>query len=240
LEKGVATALIGPSGAGKSTIINLLCRLLEPTAGRILVDGVPLGEIDPVQWRSRIGFAGQDVDLVDGSLAENIRYGAPDASAAEIAEAARLADIYEFVVGLPQGFETKVGSSGLGLSGGQRQRIGLARALVRRPDLLILDEATNAVDTVSEATILELLMACPWKPTVLVVSHRANTLACCQKGVVLDNGRVVEAGPLNGLRTYKAMLSGAGLLKANSAEAHGPGASQASGGFVSLDAHHRS
>jgi len=207
LESGRAIALIGRSGSGKSTVINLLCRLLEPTSGRILVNGIPLTEIDPTTWRDRLGFSGQDADLIDGSLADNIAYGAPGATREDVIEAARLADIDSFLQSLPEGYDTLVGLGGVGLSGGQRQRIGLARALIKKPDILILDEATSAVDGISEAAILALLKECPWKATVLVVSHRASTLASCDDGVVLADGEVVEVGPLAQLDAYRQMTA---------------------------------
>ncbi|GLQ53667.1 ABC transporter ATP-binding protein [Devosia nitrariae] len=202
IRPNVATALLGRSGAGKSTIVNLLCRLIEPTQGRILVDGVDLSQIDPVQWRAGLAIAGQDIGLVDGTVAENIAYGAPDATMADIVEAARRADAHDFISALPQSYECLVGNRGLGLSGGQRQRIGIARALVRRPRLLILDEATNAVDAVSEAAIMSLLDE---PMTIILISHRESLLALCEDAIVLEQGRVVEWGPLRTLRDKPAV-----------------------------------
>jgi subfamily B ATP-binding cassette protein MsbA len=206
LNQGRTTALIGLSGSGKSTIVALLCRLLEPTEGRILVGGSPLDDLNPRSWRARLGLAGQDVDLIDGTIRENIDYGDPGADLSAIVEAARLADIHEFIDGLPDGYNTRVGTRGLGLSGGQRQRVGLARAFLRRPDVLILDEATNAIDGLSEAAILSLIRNSGWKPTTLVVSHHASTLAFCDDGVVIDRGTLVESGPLRELAASRQML----------------------------------
>jgi ABC-type multidrug transport system fused ATPase/permease subunit len=203
-----ATALIGPSGAGKTTVVNLLCRLLDPTSGRIIVDGVDLKEIDPFPWRSRIGLAGQDIELIDGTVAENIAYGHAQATFKQIAEAAGLADAHGFIDALPDGYATRVGSRGLSLSGGQRQRIGLARALVRNPEILILDEAMSAVDWMSETAIVSLLRGRLKGTTVIIISHRASTLACCEEGVVIEAGRLLEAGPLNRLRAYQRMVAG--------------------------------
>ena len=205
IPKHRSTALIGRSGAGKSTIANMLCRLLEPTSGRITVAGVDLAHIDPITWRARIGVAGQDIDLVEGSVAENIAYGAPGAAFEDIVRAARLADADSFIGELPNGYRTDVGSRGLSLSAGQRQRIGLARALVRKPEILILDEAINAVDGISEITIMSLLRDRSWDKTTIVISHRQSTLACCEEGIVLEKGRVIESGPLRGLAYYNKM-----------------------------------
>jgi ATP-binding cassette, subfamily B, bacterial MsbA len=200
-----ALAVLGPSGAGKSTLVNLLCRLLEPTAGRITLDGRDVAEIDPESWLSQVALAGQDIDLIDASIADNIAYGVPDATSGRIEEAAKLADADHFIRGLPEGYATNVGSRGSSLSGGQRQRIGIARALLRDPELLILDEATNAVDGISEAAIMTLIERRAGRKLTVVISHRPSTIASCQDGVVLEGGRVVEAGPLAGLSFFAQM-----------------------------------
>jgi subfamily B ATP-binding cassette protein MsbA len=150
-------------------------------------------------------MAGQDIDLVEGTVTENIAYGMPGVDEAEIVQAARLADADHFIRGLPQGYGTRVGNRGMSLSGGQRQRIGLARALVRKPEILILDEATNAVDGISERAILSLLRGRSRGTMTIVISHRQSTLACCADGIVLEDGRVSESGPLRSLRFYHGM-----------------------------------
>jgi subfamily B ATP-binding cassette protein MsbA len=205
LHPNRSIALIGRSGAGKSTIVSMLCQLLQPASGRISAAGIDLAKIDPVSWRRRIGMAGQDIDLVEGTVAENIAYGVPDAGEAEIVEAARLADADSFIRTLPDGYDTRVGNRGMSLSGGQRQRIGLARALVRKPEILILDEATNAVDGISERAIMSLLRDRSRGIMTIVISHRQSTLACCEDGIVLEDGRVSESGPLRNLRFYHGM-----------------------------------
>ncbi len=195
LRRGRAIALIGSSGAGKSTILNLLCRLLEPTSGSITADGQPLSQLKLEDWLDTIAVAGQDIELVDGTIADNIAYGRPDMTRAAIVAAADDAQA-GFIHDLPHGLDTLVGARGLSLSGGQRQRLGLARALARKPDLLILDEATNAVDLETEDGILDTITRLPPHTTVLVVSHRPSTLAFCDDAVVLEKGRVVRSGPL--------------------------------------------
>jgi len=206
IDPGTTTALIGKSGAGKTTLINLLCRLAEPTCGALCHGDVPLAELDPALWRDRIAIAGQDTDLLDGTVAENIAYARPDASREEIEDAAKTAGAARFIANLPAGYATRLGLEGLNLSGGQRQRIGLARALLRKPDLLILDEATSAVDAISETEIMTLLKERRHFRTALVISHRRSTLAACQRGIVLRDGRVVEVGPLRDLSYYEEMV----------------------------------
>ena len=208
LRRGRSTALIGPSGAGKSTVINLLCRLLEPTSGTIKVDGQPLSRIRVSDWLSRIAIAGQDIDLIDGTIAENIMYGrgAIDPATMELAVRSARAD---FIFDLPQGLDTVVGPRGISLSGGQRQRISIARALARNPEILILDEATNAVDQVTENELSNIFQTLSKSITIIVISHRPNTLAFCDDAVVLERGNVVEAGPILSTAAFRAMQVGA-------------------------------
>ncbi|MDX0413313.1 ABC transporter ATP-binding protein [Sinorhizobium medicae] len=189
IRSGRSTAIIGRSGAGKTTIVNLLCRFVEPDEGCILVDGVPLSEIDPIQWRRQIAVASQDLELVDGSILENITYG-QSATFVEAERAAKLAEAHGFIEQLPQGYQTVVGYRGASLSAGQRQRIALARALVRDPAILILDEATNAVDGLSEAAIVETLRLRAGRRTTIVISHHRSTISFCDDVVVLGSGHV--------------------------------------------------
>ena len=189
LPKGRSTAIIGRSGAGKTTIVNLLCRFVEPDGGNILVDGTPLNQIDPMQWRRQIALASQDLELIDGTILENITYG-HSASLEEVRNAARLAEAHEFIEKLPDGYETVVGYRGATVSAGQRQRIALARALVRDPEILILDEATNAMDGLSEAAIVETLKSRAGRRTTIVISHHRSTISFCDEVVILQDGRV--------------------------------------------------
>ena len=206
IPDGTVTAVLGQSGSGKTTLINLLCRLVRPQSGLITFAGHSLDSVDPANWRSQIGTAGQDIGLMNGTIRSNILYGRPDASEEELLEAASVAGAAEFIAQLPEGFDTVLHESGLSLSGGQRQRIALARALIRKPLLLILDEATNAVDTLSENEIIRVLGERNFFRSALIISHRPSTLAHCEQGIVLRNGRVVEAGKLDDLDYFSTMF----------------------------------
>ncbi len=194
VRAGVTTALVGPSGAGKSTVVGLLLGLARPTRGTIAVDGVPLDAIELASWRARVAVVGQDLPLLDATVAENIAYGSI-ADEAAIAAAARRADADAFIRALPGGYATRIGDDGVRLSGGQRQRIALARALYRDPDVLVLDEATSEVDGISAALIARTLAEFGRGRTVIVVSHGAATVEAADDVVVLDAGRVCASGP---------------------------------------------
>ena len=194
IRRGETLALVGGSGAGKSTLINLLCRISDPTNGEILVDGVVLAEIDLECWLSRIGFAGQDAELRPGTIRDNIAYGDPDAPPERIYAAALQAHIHDFIVTLPEGYNTLVGVRGTQLSGGERQRIALARALLRNPEILILDEATNAVDNLTEAAIRQTLETLSGRVTTIIVAHRLSSTRQADRIVVMNDGRIAEVG----------------------------------------------
>jgi ATP-binding cassette subfamily B protein/subfamily B ATP-binding cassette protein MsbA len=194
LPRGSTMALVGPSGAGKSTIADLLVGLHEPSRGRVLVDGLDLRSIDLASWQQRIGVVSQDTFLFNLSLAGNIAFGTPGASNAHIQQAAQLAHAAGFIEDLPEGYDTVVGERGFRLSGGQRQRIALARAILRDPDLLILDEATSAMDSESERLVQEALEGARQERTVLVIAHRLSTVVNVDQIVVLERGRIVERG----------------------------------------------
>lgn len=195
LEAGRVNAIVGDSGAGKSTLIHLLCRLHDPQAGAVRADGIDLRELDLPSWRQRIAFAGQDAELLSGTVRFNIAYGVDEASDEAIEEAAKVAQAHEFIVTLPGGYDAEVGPRGTRLSGGQRQRIALARAILCRPDILILDEATNAVDGVTETAIQSALQRFSRDTTVVLVAHRLNTLKRAQHVIVMKDGQVVQQGP---------------------------------------------
>ncbi|HVW85372.1 MAG TPA: ABC transporter ATP-binding protein [Bryobacteraceae bacterium] len=189
------TAIAGGSGAGKSTLVQLLCRFYDPTDGMICIDGVPLQNLDLESWRMRTALVAQDTHLFSTTIWENIAFGHPQAVAGDVFSAAGLAAAHEFIEQLPDGYHTNVGERGILLSGGQRQRIALARAFLRSADLLILDEATNALDIATEAQVMKSLRRDRAGRTTIIVAHRLNTILEADHVIVLDGGRVVEEGP---------------------------------------------
>ncbi len=193
-EGGKTTALVGPSGAGKSTIINLIPRFYDPKAGQILIDGQDIAHVTKKSLREQLAYVSQQPYLFEGSIRDNIRYGRPDASDAEVEEAARLAYAHDFILAQPEGYDTPVGENGVTLSGGQRQRLSIARALVRNAPILLLDEATSALDTESEAAVQKALDEAMTGRTVVVIAHRLSTVVRADKIVVMQQGRVVEEG----------------------------------------------
>jgi ATP-binding cassette subfamily B protein len=193
-EGGKTTALVGPSGAGKSTIINLIPRFYDPKAGEILIDGQDIAHVTKKSLREQLAYVSQQPYLFEGSIRDNIRYGRPDASDAEVEEAARLAYAHDFILAQPEGYDTPVGENGVTLSGGQRQRLSIARALVRNAPILLLDEATSALDTESEAAVQKALDEAMTGRTVVVIAHRLSTVVRADKIVVMQQGRVVEEG----------------------------------------------
>ncbi len=191
---GEVVALVGPSGAGKSTLIHLLHRFYDPTSGRIEIDGIDIKTVQRTSLYRQIGLVPQETILFGGSIGENIRYGKLDASEAEIIEAARSANAHDFITGFPKGYDTIVGEKGINLSGGQRQRIAIARAILKDPRLLILDEATSSLDNESEAAIQEALDRLMAGRTTFVIAHRLTTVQKADRIFVLDKGRIVEEG----------------------------------------------
>jgi ATP-binding cassette subfamily B protein len=194
IAPGETVAFVGPSGAGKSTTFQLLLRFYDPQHGRVLLDGIDIASADLHAVRSRIGLVPQDTVLFGASARENIRYGRPDASDAEVEAAAQAAAADEFIRALPEGYDSFLGERGLRLSGGQRQRIAIARAILRNPPLLLLDEATSALDAESERVVQEALEQLMRTRTTIIIAHRLATVLKADRIVVMDQGRIVASG----------------------------------------------
>ena len=204
---GEVVALVGPSGAGKSTLVTLIPRFYDPVEGRILLDGTDLIELDPEELRRHVGIVPQETQLFSGTVRENIRYGRPEASDAEVEEAAQAANAHDFIRAFPEGYETVVGERGVKLSGGQRQRVAIARALLKNPRILILDEATSSLDSESEALVQEALETLMQGRTTFVIAHRLSTVNNADRILVLDGGRVLEQG------THAELMRTGGLYR---------------------------
>jgi ATP-binding cassette subfamily B protein len=191
---GDSVAIVGPSGAGKSTLAGLVLRLYDPSAGRILLDGHDYRELQLATLRRHIAVVSQDTYLFHASVADNLRYARPEATERELEAAARTAQIHDFVMGLPRGYDTIVGERGYRLSGGERQRLAIARAVLADPTILILDEATSALDAENERSIQAALVPLLAGRTSLIIAHRLSTIKNAKRIVLLENGRIVEAG----------------------------------------------
>ncbi|PVZ53640.1 ABC transporter ATP-binding protein [Pseudomonas sp. B1(2018)] len=194
VNAGETLALVGPSGAGKSTVYDLLLRFYDPAEGRILLDGVPLTQLDPLDLRRCFALVSQTPALFFGSIEENIRYGNPQATLAEVQEAAKIAYAHDFIEAMPNGYQTHLGDGGLGLSGGQRQRLAIARALLVDAPILLLDEATSALDAQSEHLIQQALPSLMKNRTTLVIAHRLATVKNADRIAVMDQGKLVAVG----------------------------------------------
>jgi subfamily B ATP-binding cassette protein MsbA len=194
VQPGQVVALVGPSGAGKTTLANLIPRFYDVTAGCITIDGHDIRQVTSLSLRQQIGMVPQETALFSDTIRENIRYGKLEATQAEIELAAQAANAQEFIVKLPQGYDTRVGERGIKLSGGQRQRIAIARAILKNPRILILDEATSSLDSESEQLVQEALERLMKSRTTFVIAHRLSTIINADWIVVLDSGRVVEQG----------------------------------------------
>ena len=202
---GKMVAIVGPSGAGKSTISRILFRFYEISRGKVLIDGQNIRDVTQASLRAAIGMVPQDTVLFNDTIEYNIRYGKPDASSAEVREAARLAQIHEFIVTLPQGYDSLVGERGLKLSGGEKQRVAIARTILKSPPILMLDEATSALDSHTEKEIQDALERVAENRTSLVIAHRLSTVVHADNVIVLDHGEIVEHG------THLELLAKGGL-----------------------------
>ena len=204
---GHTVAIVGPSGAGKSTISRLLYRFYELTGGNISVDGQNISDVTQVSLRAAIGMVPQDTVLFNDTVRYNIRYGRPDASDAEVEDAARMAQIHDFVLDLPDGYEAIVGERGLKLSGGEKQRVSIARTILKGPPILVLDEATSALDSMTEKEIQAALRKVSENRTTLVIAHRLSTIIDADEIIVLEAGEIVERGRHDDLLTAKGVYA---------------------------------
>ncbi len=204
IPKGETVAVVGPSGGGKSTLCQLIPRFYDVTGGRILVDGQDVREVTQRSLRHNIGIVQQDVFLFAGTILENIRYGRPDATEAEVADAAKRAEIYDDIMSMPDGFQTYVGERGVMLSGGQKQRVSIARIFLKNPPILILDEATSALDSVTEARIQSAFDELARGRTTLIIAHRLSTIRSAHRIIVVDENHILEEG------THEKLLAAGG------------------------------
>jgi subfamily B ATP-binding cassette protein MsbA len=205
IRPGETVALVGPSGSGKTTLANLLPRFWDPKRGRILLDGVDIRQLRLSDLRSTIGLVPQEPALFSGTVKQNISYAKPDATIEEVENAAKAAHAHEFISRLPKRYATVVGERGVKLSGGQRQRIAIARAILKDPAILVLDEATSSLDTESERLIEDALERLLKGRTTLIIAHRLSTVLRANRLLVLDHGRIVEQG------THQQLLAAGGL-----------------------------
>jgi subfamily B ATP-binding cassette protein MsbA len=207
MKAGEVTALVGPSGSGKSTLANLIARFYDPQQGSIKIDGINLRDFSVKSLRGQIGIVTQEVILFNDTVLSNISYGRKDISFEDIVEAARAANAHDFIMNLPEGYETVVGEKGFKISGGERQRIAIARAILKNPRLLILDEATSSLDSESERLVQDAVSRLMKARTVLVIAHRLSTVRNAEKILVLNRGKIIEMG------THETLIKEEGLYK---------------------------
>jgi len=212
IKAGEKIALVGPSGAGKSTIVQLLMKFYDLSSGQILIDDQNINNLNLTQLRQNIGIVPQEVLLFGGTIRENIAYGRPDATSEQIIMAAKKANAYNFIQTFPEGLDTVVGERGIKLSGGQRQRIAIARAILKNPAILILDEATSSLDSESEKLVQEAMDELMKGRTSIIIAHRLSTIRKADKILVIENGQIVEEGTHEDLSSNENGLY-ANLLK---------------------------
>jgi ATP-binding cassette subfamily B protein/subfamily B ATP-binding cassette protein MsbA len=205
VKAGETVALVGATGAGKSTLVSLIPRFFDPSEGRVLIDGQDVREVQLSSLRSQVALVLQEPFLFPLTIAENIAYGRPDASAAEVEAAARAANAHDFVIRLPQGYDTVIGERGATLSGGERQRLSIARALLKNAPVLILDEPTSALDASTEALIMQAMRNLVSGRTTFIIAHRLATVQNADRIVVLENGHIAESG------THQQLITRGGL-----------------------------
>jgi ABC-type multidrug transport system fused ATPase/permease subunit len=206
-ELGELVAIVGPSGAGKTTLVNLIPRFYDPTRGAVLIDGVNVRGVTLHSLRAQMGIVTQETILFDDTISNNIAYGRSDIGPARIRDAARLANAHEFIEALPEAYQTRIGERGVRLSGGQRQRIAIARAILKDPPILILDEATSSLDAESERVVQEALDRVMQQRTTFVIAHRLSTILRADKILVLKDGTIVETGTHASLLTRQGVYA---------------------------------
>jgi ATP-binding cassette subfamily B protein len=221
-EPGTMTALVGPSGGGKSTVFNLLLRFYDVHSGRIMIGGQDITAVSRTSLRRHIAYVGQDTFLFRGTIRENIAYGRPDASEEDIVAAAKGAYAHDFIMSFPLGYDTEVGEHGAQVSGGQRQRIAIARALIKNAPVILLDEATAALDSESELLVRDAIAHLCQGKTTLVIAHRLHTIAHADRIHVIEEGHVVESGRHEELLRKGGRYSQFYRLQLQAQEAHGP------------------
>jgi ATP-binding cassette subfamily B protein len=194
VEPGETVALVGPSGGGKSTVFKLIQRFYDPDSGSVRINGRDIRDFDPVELRASLGLVSQDIALFSGSATDNVRYGRPGAAETEVERAARLAQAHEFIRALPQGYDAFLGERGIRLSGGQRQRLAIARALIKTPSMLLLDEATASLDAESERLVQQAIDEASRDRTVLVIAHRLATVRRADRILVIEHGELAAQG----------------------------------------------
>lgn len=201
IEPGQFVGIVGKSGSGKTTLVNLVCRFYDVQDGQVLIDGNDVRDLQPEELRRQVGLVLQEPFLFRGSIAENIAYGRPTATALQITDAAKAANSHDFISRRPAAYDTRLGERGAGLSGGERQRVSIARALLCEPQILILDEATSSVDTESEQEIQKALAELCKGRTTIAIAHRLSTLKNADRILVMDDGKIAEAG------THKELMA---------------------------------
>ncbi|MCP4236955.1 MAG: ATP-binding cassette domain-containing protein, partial [Aestuariibacter sp.] len=208
IEPGTKVAIVGESGAGKSTLVKLLFRFYDPVSGAVRIDDQDISTVTQHSLRQHIGIVPQDTVLFNDTIGENIRYGRPDATEQEIQQAIRLAHLEQFIASLPDGINTQVGERGLKLSGGEKQRVAIARAILKRPAIMVFDEATSSLDSQSEQAILSALREVAEGHTSMVIAHRLSTIIDADKILVMQQGQIVEQGTHSELLSQQGVYAG--------------------------------